>query len=46
MLQSALQSKLLDLDADVDECDPYSSVSSQRCTSPHMAADQRRRLKR
>ncbi|XP_043225449.1 F-box/LRR-repeat protein 5-like isoform X1 [Amphibalanus amphitrite] len=44
MLQSALQSKLLDLDADVDECDPYYG-SVQRRDDSHTAAEQRRRLK-
>ena len=45
MLESAMQSKLLDLDADVDECDPYSG-SVQHHTTSHTAAEQRSRLKR
>ena len=46
MLQSVMQSKLLDLDVDVDECEPVSGGAVQLNGTTHVANEQRRRLKR
>ena len=45
MLESAVQSKPRDLDADVDECEP-NDAPMQYQTSSQTAVEQRRRLKR